>query len=126
MTPVHQLEGADYDVVAATIADEASLSDVATVDAGQIVGISFPTIVSAALSFQVSYDGSTFRDLYDSDGTTETKTTASTGNRVIAAPAALKEAGAVAVKVRSGLTAAVVTQTSGPIVFSLLLRRLNP
>lgn len=126
MSPVvQQFSGFDYDVVPVTIANGAALSDAADVSAGEIVGIEIPAFTNAALSFQVSVDGgATFRDLYNADGTTETSSGASTGARIIAAPAALKETGAALVKVRSGLTGAPVNQGAQRIV-NLILQRLT-
>jgi hypothetical protein len=122
--PVQKLEGADYDLVPVTIANGAALSDAGDVSAGEIVGIELPTITNAALSFQVSFDGGiTWRDLYNADGTTETSVGATTGARVVAAPAALKECAALAVRVRSGLTAAPVNQGADRAI-NLLVQRL--
>lgn len=126
MTPVQQFEGQDYDTVSVTIPSGQSLSpSPGVVDAGEIVGVELPTIDSAAISFQVSYDGVTARDLYANNGTTEVSIAATTGNRVVEAPDALRKAGAVQVKVRSGLTGAAVNQTADRVI-KLLVRRLNP
>ena len=124
MTPAtDQIKGYDYDVVPVVIANGASLSAAGDVSAGEIVGIEIPAFTNAALSFQVSTDGITYRDLYNSDGTTETSTGASVGARVVAAPAALKECGSISVKVRSGLTGAVVVQGAARTV-NLILQRV--
>lgn len=111
MTPVvTQIDGEDFDLVPVTIALNGTLSAAVTFDAGRIEAIELPTIDSAAISFQVSYDGTNFRDLYDSAGAEVTLGAASTGARICAAPQGLKDAGAVNVKVRSGTTGATVTQ----------------
>jgi len=102
------------------IADEASLSDSQEVGSGEIAGLAVPTIVSAALTFQGSVDGTTFFDLYDNDGTTETAIGASTGGRFFAAPAALSSVPYL--KVRSGTSAAAVNQTSGPITITVVFK----
>lgn len=117
------LKGQDYDTVTVTIANGASLSDAAEVAAGAVVALDLPTLTNAALSFQVSVDGATFRDLYNSDGTTETSVGATTGARVVAAPAALAGAAGGYVKVRSGLTGAAVNQGAERSI-KLFLRRV--
>ena len=124
MSPVDQFEGQDYDVIDVLIASGGSLSAAVAVDAGEIVGISVPTIDAAGLTFQVAIAG-TYRNLYNSDGTTETAVGSSTGDRVVQAPAALKEAGAVSVKVRSGTAGTPVNQTADRTI-RLLLQRLMP
>lgn len=91
-----------------TIANGASLSDAAHIGVGVVVGISLPTITSAAITFQGSHDGATYRDVYNNDGVTETALTASTGARIVDAPAAL--VGLPYLKVRSGTTATAVNQ----------------
>ena len=104
-----------------TIADEASLSDAIHVGTGKIVGFIVPTIISAALSFQASATlGGTYRDVYDVNGTDETSIGASTGARFVPAPASLD--GVPYLKVRSGLTAAVITQTEGPILIEVVIK----
>jgi hypothetical protein len=124
VTPVvDTLIGSDYDIVPVTIASGTSLSTDGVVDAGKIAAIELPTIDSAALSFQVSFDGVNYRELFNSDGTTATPVSASTGNRIIQAPAALQDAGAVHVKVRSGTSGSAVNQTADRII-NLLLRVL--
>ena len=99
------------------IADEASLSGACGI--GSIIGLIVPTLVSAALTFQVSLDGTNFYDLYDEAGN-EVVIPASTFNRAVAAPLELLEWKYV--KVRSGTSAAAVNQTSGPITITLMLR----
>lgn len=124
MTPLQQqLSGTDYDGVDVTIPNGASLSDIAEISAGEIVGIELPTITAALLSFQVSTDGNTFRNLFNSDGTTETQVASTAGDRVVQAPAALKECGAPYVKVRSGLAGAPTNQGANRVV-RLIVQRI--
>lgn len=104
MTPVQQqFSGYDYDLVPLTIPNAGTTSDAGDVSAGEIVGVELPTMTNGTLAFQVSTDGgTTWRDLYNSDGTTLTTFAASTGARICQAPAALKECGAPLVRVVAG------------------------
>lgn len=123
MTPVvTALQGEDFDLVPVVITNGTSLSSAGSFDAGRVVAIELPTIDSAALSFQVSYDGTNYRELFNSDGTTATPVAATTGNRIVAAPAALQDAGAVNVKVRSGTSGSAVNQTADRTI-NLFVRR---
>jgi hypothetical protein len=91
-----------------TIANGTSLSGAAAIGSGTVVGLDLPVFTSAGLSFQASADGTTWREVFNSDGTTATSVGASTGDRLVAAPAAL--AGAAWLKVRSGTSGAPVNQ----------------
>jgi hypothetical protein len=95
-------------ILPVTITNGTSLSTAAQIGVAQLVGIELPTMTSAALSFQASSDGVTWRELFNSDGTTATSVAASTGDRFVQAPAAL--AGVPWVKVRSGTSGSPVNQ----------------
>jgi hypothetical protein len=94
-------------VLTVSIANGASLSNGVQIGAGALVGIILPTFTSAALSFQSSEDGVTYREAFDAAGVAIT-VAATTGNCSLPAPAALK--GAPWLKVRSGTSGAPVTQ----------------
>jgi hypothetical protein len=94
-------------VQTATIANAASLSDAVDVGEGVVVGFLVPTFTSAALTFQGSDDGITFKDLKDA-AAAEVTIVASVGDVFFAAPAALNSAAFI--KVRSGTSAAPVAQ----------------
>jgi hypothetical protein len=93
--------------VSVTILSGQSLSDVADLGVGTVVGIQCPPITNAALTFQGSDDGVTFKDLKDA-GAVEVQIAASTGDRFVQAPSALKAA--VFLKIRSGTSATPVAQ----------------
>ncbi len=98
----------------ATIANGAALSDAVVIGVGEIVALDVPTITSAALTFEGSSDGgTTFRDLYDS-AQAEVSIAASTGDRYIQAPAALK--GVDQIKVRSGTSGTPVNQGAARLI----------
>lgn len=92
----------------ATIASAASLSGAVDLAASALAGLQMPAAWTAAnLTFQVSFDGTTYADLYDSLGT-EYTVTAST-SRFIALPAS-DFLGARYLKIRSGTAAVPVAQ----------------
>ena len=63
------------------IADEGTLSAALDVPRGSVSClVEVPTIDSAAITLQASFDGTTFRDLYNIDNTQQGRTTASTGS----------------------------------------------
>ncbi len=95
-------------ILTVTIANGASLSDAAAPGNGKVVGIQLPTFTSASLTFQGSFDGVTFANLRNADGTTETSVGATVGDLTILAPAALEACAFI--KVRSGTAAAPVNQ----------------
>lgn len=98
-----------------TIAGGASLSDAFRLEAATIVGVTTPSgWTTAAITWQVSVDGSTYVDLLDS-----------TGTEISAAAVAASKAVATNpdhflawryVKVRSGTAAAAVAQAGGDAV----------
>jgi len=122
VTLKNKLAGGDYSFLRVTVGAGASLSGAIELNGGEIVGFVVPTWDSAALSFQASNDNGTYRDVYDKDGTTETKTGASTGNRFIAAPDGIQR-GYPWIKIRSGLTAAAVNQTNATTI-TIVMRSL--
>lgn len=101
-------------VTVPTEAAGASLSDAANIGEQEIVGFLYPaTWINAGLSFQVSMDGTTFKDLFN--GATEfTLGGAVNADRwcglTDAQAASLR--GWTHIKVRSGATAAHVDQTA--------------
>jgi hypothetical protein len=93
-----------------TIAADGNLSGAANLGYCSPVRLEVPTIVSASLTFQLSEDGVTYRNLYDEFGT-EVTVTASTGNRIIRLnPSEFWNT--LNIKIRSGTAASPVTQTS--------------
>lgn len=63
------------------IASGGTTSTSLELEAFYMMGIQVPTIDSATLKIQGSFDGSTFADIYDSTGTQQLLWTASTGGR---------------------------------------------
>jgi hypothetical protein len=94
-------------VLSVTIANGQSLSDAAHIGAGTLVGIQLPAFTSAALSFQGSFDGTTYAEVMDASAQA-VGYTASTGAIYIKAPADL--AGVPYLKVRSGTSGSPVNQ----------------
>lgn len=92
------------------IAASGSLSGGINLGGARLVALVLPTIASAAITFQGSVDGVNYYNVYNSDGTTETATGASTGNRIVACPAAAQYLPWV--KVRSGTAGSAVTQSA--------------
>jgi len=109
MAVTQQLDGFNFDALTVTIANGASLSDAAEVNAGDVVGIIVPTFTSAAVTFSVSADGSTYVDLFDNAATpAEVTLPAGTHNKGYLAPLAL--AAFPFLKVRSGTAALPANQ----------------
>jgi hypothetical protein len=102
--------GQSYRYKQVTIAADGNLSSAADLGYCSPVRLEVPTIVSASLTFQLSEDGVTYRNLYDEFGT-EVTVTASTGNRIIRLNPA-EWWNALRIKIRSGTAATPVTQTS--------------
>lgn len=101
-------------ILQVTIVNGASLSGGVEIGAGSLVGLDLPVLTSAGLSFQASADGVTWREVFNADGTTATSIGASTGDRFVAAPAAL--VGAAWLKVRSGTSGAPVNQGADRVI----------
>lgn len=104
-----------------TIASGASLSEAIAVDWVTISGIEMPAVWTAAdITFQVSNDGATFVDLYDSFGN-EMKVVTGTGAKHIALSAG--DYWSVRfLKIRSGTTATPVNQAADRVL-KLTFRR---
>ena len=97
----------------ATIATGQSLSDPIDITGGALLRLVMPAAWDAAdLTFQVSHDGTTFQNLYRTDGSTETevKLKTSAGRAYQLSP--LDFAGLLWIKVRSGTGALPVNQTA--------------
>jgi len=93
-----------------TIAADGNLSGAANLGYCSPVRLEVPTIVAASLTFQLSEDGATYRNLYDEFGG-EVTVTASTGNRIIRLnPGEFWNT--LHMKIRSGTAGTPVTQTS--------------
>ena len=91
------------------IANGASLSGVADLTGFMLAGIQMPSAWTAAsLTFQVSLDGTTFQDMYATDGTEVTVTGAAASRFLAFVPSDF--AGARYLKVRSGTSGSAVTQ----------------
>lgn len=95
-------------VEVATIANGASLSAAVGLGLHRVYAIQMPSAWTAAsLTFQASYDNSTFANVYDDTGTELTITVAAS-RFVILDP--VKFLGIRAIKVRSGTSGAAVNQ----------------
>lgn len=96
------------DFVTVTIANGASLSDVAALGGMTLVGIIMPATWTAAdLTFQASHDNSTFNNVYDADDA-EVTVEADASRYIQIAPTAYL--GMNYLKVRSGTTGSPVNQ----------------
>lgn len=112
----------DLEALSVTIASGASLSSAIGLGAKSFVGIAMPaTWTAASITFQVSYDGSTFLNLFDANGTEIMIASASAA----ASQAAMVDRnllrGAALIKVRSG-TAAVPVNQGADRVLGVLVR----
>jgi hypothetical protein len=92
-----------------TIANGASLSGVVEIGGSKPVLIDVPGWTAAAITFQASHDGVTFRNLYDEDAAEVNCSSFSTG-RVVQLPSQLE--GVAFLKLRSGTAATPVNQGS--------------
>lgn len=109
------------EVKTVTITNGTSLSNAALLQKYRLVGILMPaTWTAAAMTFQVSVDGTNFFDLYDSSGA-EVSYTVVQGHYVFTTPA--NWAGIRFLKVRSGTGGAAVSQ-GGDRIVSLIVRPL--
>lgn len=96
--------------VTAAIGNGASLSAAAATGGAALVGILFPAAwTAAAVSFQVSFDGTTFYDLFNQTGEVAIPAAQVAVSRVVMVNP-LDFLGAPYLKLRSGLTAAAVNQ----------------
>lgn len=109
-----------FNTQTATIANGASLSGAVNLGGGLLSAIAMSSSWTAAsLSFQASDDGSTWRDVYNDDGTEYTASAAA--SRHIAIDPS-KFSGAQQVKVRSGTTTTPVNQSGGDRALLLVVR----
>lgn len=100
-------------ILSVTIANGTSLSGAVQIGPARVVGIQLPTLTSAALTFQGSADGVTYVNLFDA-ANAEVTVTASVGDRINLAPAALS--GVNYLKVRSGTSGAPVNQGADRVI----------
>lgn len=109
LTELQKLSDLDPEVINANIANGASLSGAVDLTVGKfLVALQMPAAWSAAvITFDVSYDNSTFAPMYDSTGT-EKSLTVSTSRFVYLDPS--QWAGIRYIKVRSGTVGSVVAQ----------------
>ena len=105
-------------VMDADIANGESLSPAISLRDGRLMGIQMPaTWTTADLTFQGSYNGGTFADVYDESGT-EVTISADASQFIIVDPG--KWLGLAYLKVRSGTAASAVAQ-GGDRVIRLVL-----
>lgn len=96
-------------VQTATIANTANLSNAVYLGAKQLVALQTPAVWTAAsLSFQASFDGITYTDVYDAQGIEYT--VACDISRVIPIDDRVFSKALLYIKIRSGLTGAPITQ----------------
>lgn len=107
----------------ASIASNGTLSGAVKLGTYRLVGIVMPgTWTAAAISFQGSVDGgTTYSDLYYDDGTEVTVTVAASRGVAFGTTVAQAISGYGALKIRSGLTGATVTQTGARTLTLVLL-----
>lgn len=111
-----------FERTTATIADSASLSGAVDLSSfsGTLVAIQTPSgWTSAVLTFQASYDGTTYANLYNSAGAEVTTGTIAASYYVALDPADF--AGIRYLKVRSGTSGSATNQSSGDTL-QLILR----
>ena len=110
-------------IVVATIAQDASLSDACNLRGEILVGVRMPAVWDAAnLTFQVSMDNVTYLNAYDILGAEVVVTVTAVSTHIWVHPDDL--AGYRWVKVRSGTAAIPVAQTTGddPRLLELITR----
>lgn len=113
-----------YRAVTVTIAKDASLSGAAELKFCSPVRLEFPTTDSAAWTFQVSEDGTTYRNYYDEFGA-EVTIPASTGARIVRLNPGewwnLRY-----MKIRSGTAASAVNQTTAAVSIKIVCQMVYP
>lgn len=103
----------------AAIANGAALSGAVHLHAHRVFAIQMPATWTAAnLTFQGSYDGSTYADVYDETGN-EVTVTAAASRFIILDP--VKFMGLQKLKIRSGTTGSPVNQGGDRIVQLILI-----
>lgn len=120
MSSTSTMRGVQYHK--ATIASGASLSNAIQPQGLALFAIQMPsTWTAAAITFQGSYDGTTYGDVYDDGGTEVTIASANAvASRVIVNGSVLEKLAALPfVKIRSGTTGSPVNQGQQSIVYLL-------
>jgi len=101
-----------YNAPTATIATGAALSGAIDLGGQLLCSIALPSgWTTASLTFQASHDNVTYRNVYSTDGTELTVTSATADRHVVLDPANF--AGVQFVKIRSGTSGTPVNQTGG-------------
>jgi hypothetical protein len=120
--PVQDVEAVtvqpQHEAVYATFAQTSTLSAVSDLMGARLVAVVMPsTWVSANLTFQASWDGASYADLYDDSGNEVTVTVSpTTGSRYVVFDALENYEGVRFLKVRSGTGSAVITQTAATTI----------
>lgn len=105
--------------VTATIANGTALSDAVNLQSHRIFALQMPASwTTAGLTFQGSYDGVTYADVYDESGT-EVTVAAAASRFIILDPA--KFLGLQKLKIRSGTTGSPVNQAAAREIYLVLL-----
>lgn len=100
----------------ATIAAGAAVSGVVAIAGQRVAAIQMPAVwTTANLTFQGSFDGGTFADIYDEAGT-EFSITAAASRYIGLDAGALELSGLQWLKVRSGTVASPVNQVAAAII----------
>jgi hypothetical protein len=109
-------------LIPVTIHSGTSDSDPLTFDNRTLQGFFLPVIDNAAISFRMSFDGSTFFPVFATNGV-EITVTASVGSRfiTISTLGILGGSGSQFMKFRSGTDGAPVNQTADRIINAVLL-----
>lgn len=111
LTRAQVVAGAQPATTTATIAISSSLSSAVELTDGPLVRLVIPSAwTTANITFQTSYDGTNYADLYDKAGTEYTVTVGG-ASREIAVPIA-DWIGIRYIKVRSGTTGSAVNQAA--------------
>lgn len=112
----------DTDSVTVTITNGTSLSNAAQLGGARPVAILMPgTWTSADLTFQGSFDGTTYGNLYDASATEVTVTNAAATARYITLDPS-KFASCVYLKVRSGTSGSAVNQGADRLIVIIAQR----
>lgn len=111
-----------YETITATIANGAALSGAVNVLGREVVGIQMPSAwTAAAMTFDASADGQTYRSVVNTGGT-ETSYTVAASTYIVIAGGALS--GMHSIKVRSGTTGTPVNQGAERLVL-VVVRALD-
>lgn len=106
-----------------TIANGASLSGALNIDQRNLFALLMPTSwTSAAMTFQGSYDGTNYFDLYDETGTEISFTVAASRYVLISSP--IKFLGLKKLKVRSGTSGSAVNQGADRVIGVIVIPEL--